>query len=190
MSVIVTTPFKTTTTGGGFSSTVTWDPTSVNHILSPDNLTINPTTTGLKTAIATASVTTGKYYWESVLNSGASKEIWLGIVTSAASLTTYAGGDVNGYSWYAAASRFYSHGSFESIGNSYNVGDTVSVLLDLDTNFITFWKGGVEAFAPKPIVSGTYFPAVSLYYASVQITSNFGATPFTYTPPAGYTSIP
>lgn len=188
MGVIVTQPFNASGgLGGGFSSATTWDPTTPNYNFSPDNLTISGSS-GWDTILATSSVSSGKYYWESSYTGN--NNVLVGVAPLGADQSTGLGLTTNGYAWYAAAGTYYNNGVGESPGNAYSAGDLISVLLDLDTNFLTFWKDGVEAFAPKVIPAGTYFPGASLFAADTVFTTNFGATAFTYTPPVGYTAIP
>lgn len=69
--------------------------------------------------------------------------------------------------------------------------DVIGVFLDLDKGEIKYWKNGEDlghAFSLNAQQkSQTFYPAVVLKNAEMQF--NFGAQPFKYSPPSGYTPI-
>ena len=189
MGLIVTQPYKTTDSGG-FSSTATYDPASPGFTFSDGDLTATSTTGSWKSTKSLTSVTTGKYYWETII--GGAGDMMVGIVTALANLDSFTGVDIYGYGFYAVGGGSIWNNSLVIQNTFINSGisDNISILLDLDTNFISFWKNGTIVGIPQAITAGTYFPALAMRDLDSQATTNFGATPFVYTPPAGYIPIP
>jgi hypothetical protein len=165
----------------------TWNPLYIGAAgLSNGNLDASLSSSGAYNAFGTISVTTGKWYWEVTLTSGASTS-YLGIMDSTISSAT-------DNSW-SSESRAYRDsgekydGSLASYGASYTTGDTIGVALDLDVGTLVFYKNGVSqgtAFS-SGLISKEWKPFV---YAStlVAYTTNFGQRPFAY-PVSGYTAL-
>ena len=71
------------------------------------------------------------------------------------------------------------------------MNDVIGCLIDLDKGEIRYWKNGADlgtAFTlNQQQKSQTFFPAVVVKNAEMSF--NFGAQPFKYPPPQGYTAI-
>jgi len=193
MGVTTTTPFKTVG-GGAIGSTTTWqDPTLGYYTLTNNDLTILKSSgAGWNSAFGTTSVSSGKYYWETIIDQVQSPDYIInGIATSSATWGTYAGGDAYGYGYYGWNGDIYNSAAVaQSTGILYSTNNIISMLLNLDDDFLTFWKDGAQIGIPQAIVHDAYFPAVSLHVIGSQVSTNFGASSFVYTPPAGYTALP
>lgn len=132
---------------------------------------------------STASVISGKYYWELTFPSGITQQR-VGVGTSGADISYYPGFDSNSWALDLSSRVIENNGSV--VGSlSVVTATTVSVLLDADAQTVAFWADGVPASSAIALTAGPYY-AIYGYYAPIE--ANFGASPFTYTPPAGYES--
>ncbi|MEK4661985.1 SPRY domain-containing protein [Priestia sp. FSL H7-0729] len=142
--------------------------------------------THLQSTIATGNgVSSGKWYWEVIVQSA-------GAIVGVTSTTT--GGQI----WNTVNHRGYFSGAAKwggtsgtSYGATFGLGDVISVLLDMEAGTIEFWKNGVTqgvAFTDiKPL--GTVYP----FYGNPTGTSvpstattRFESKAFSYQVPQGY----
>ena len=135
----------------------------------------------------------GKYYWEMYMASSMSEcrvgIIWEDVLINTTSFPlTYVGSSNRTYSYDADGTKWVS-GVNTAYGASYGVTDTIGILLDCDNWEITFYKNNVSQGAIAITADQVYLPAVSLYQVSTYVDFNFGQKPFTYTPPAGSTTL-
>jgi len=81
-------------------------------------------------------------------------------------------------------------GGTDQVGfSAYQTGDIIGILLDLDNNTLAFSQNGSIGNS-VPVESGlNYKFALSHFGEQESSTVNFGETPFTYTPPAGYQGL-
>ena len=165
----------------------TWNPLdkSSDITLSNGNLTAT-TAAGWRMARATQSKTSGKWYYEVTTNvlAGANG-CFCGVSNSSASLSAHLGVDANGWGFYQFTGRKYNNGD-----TAYSTGwgslITVGVAFDMGAGTIEFFKNGVSAGVAFTNLTGALFPTTALFSGGNNMTANFGATPFTYSPPAGY----
>jgi hypothetical protein len=157
--------------------TVTWNPSDKSYriTLSGGNLTtISNTNWG--SVRATASKTSGKFYWEILVNAESDGGNDIGIGTSSANLETY-----------IEISTTYSAGN-GALDHVYNTGDLIGVVWDLANKTLDFYQNNVFLVRRTYTFSGSIFAMVSVYNSSNSMTTNFGATAFVYAIPAGCTS--
>ena len=133
--------------------------------------------------------TSGKYYWEVSLNSQASQVI--GIATEAFPIDTWPGNGPPLHSCgFGSDGILYANGAAVAQVPNWSGCQTLSVLLDVGAKSVTFWVNGNALSglltANLSAATGTTFYAAFGGFGS--ITANFGATPFAYTPQAGYAS--
>lgn len=161
--------------------------------LSSGNLVAAMTSNGV--AIATISgsggKSTGKWYWEITMTSaGGNRCIGVQSGLSGLNYNTWLGNNTNGYAYYSTGTggNWFASGSitFGAFSLDYTTGDIIGVALDAGGNSIQFYKNGVAVTPSESIAGGTYYPGVSANVGT--FTANFGATAFSYTPPAGYNS--
>ncbi len=163
----------------------TWSPETSLAVLSNGNLTASGNM--YAPARSAFSASAGKWYWE--IHCGGGQTALYGVATSAAA-NRYPGYDANGWSYYGYDGTKLMSSVSASYGAAFTTGDTISVALDLDGGTLEFWKNGTSqgtaftGLAGKTLLAmcgGASSGGASTYIA------NFGATPFTYAPPAGYT---
>ncbi len=185
------------------SNTTTWDPakTQSGQTLSNGNLTITATTppsAANRGTQSTVSHSTGKYYIEITAvscNSGTlNNALFLGVCDSSC----------NGS---LATAQNYTYGCWDSgyglLNNSvnasgfggYNNGDIIGIALDCasaGSPVIKFYKNNTLVLTASPSGwAAPYFMFAAAYSGNsthADATANFGASAFTYSPPAGYTA--
>ena len=147
---------------------------------------------------ATLAVTKGKFYWEVEYDakSGGTEQPMVGITSTQSTASTHAlGYYANDWAYYMGNTTSYSwnNNSGTAYGDTYTVGDIISVALDADNNKLYFAKNGtwqnsgdptsgatgtgaISITAPASTPLGAYFPAVCFYSSSENGTfhTNFG----------------
>jgi hypothetical protein len=162
----------------------TWDPVNKGSgvILSAGNLHYSSQNDTTNTARAILGKTTGKWYWEikadflktGIGASSISAGVWP--VNRSVTLNTY--GTTGVY-------RFYTPGV------TAVTGDILGFALDLDNNTLKCYVNNVLATTVTLEITGVAWHAVigdsnTAYPGATELTANFGATPFVYTPPVGF----
>jgi hypothetical protein len=178
--------------------------------LSNGNLTVtrNNTTVRWDSGVSTIGVSSGKWYFEvhcdsgAAVNAGTSRHAYgvgqpLGSPPSEQTLPGFGTGSV-GY-LQSNGNKFYN-GASTAYGTAYAVGDVIGVAFDVATGKVWFSKNGTWQNSGDPAagtgqattitVSNPVRPQIGLYYSGSSIfasaTVNFGASAFSYTPPAGF----
>lgn len=164
----------------------TWDPAkkSAGVTLSGGNLVA--TCNNAATVLSVVGKSSGKWYWE--YRPGA-VFMSLGIQKNSGGYEQFLGANVNGWGYRGSSSSIMNDNTFIQSGlASYTAGDVISIALNLDTNQITWRKNDVVQGVAQTIAAGTWFAAVSgvVSGGAQSVTANFGASAFTYTPPAGF----
>lgn len=119
------------------------------------------------------AMTSGLHYFQFQLNDGGpSRFIMIGIAKSGMPLSssTYPGYDSNGFGYYCHNGHRYHCGNANGYSITSNTGDTVGMLVDLDSRTISYFVNGKPigaAFGASEIPAGqTWYPVVSLYEMS------------------------
>lgn len=176
------------------ATAITWDPgfvstgitLSVGNLKATDNASLGSAIVATR---ATAAKSTGKWYWEVLINAGETTSSMSVGVASAASFTTskYVGETSDSWGYKCNGDKAHT-ASAAAYGATYGINDVVGVAWDADSGTITFYKNGVSQGQAYTSVTGTLYPALSIDGSVVTCaaTANFGATAFTYTAPTGY----
>lgn len=138
---------------------------------------------------STFGMSTGKWYWEVSVNS--SSFGITGIAQSSVVLQSnyFSSGLCLGYN-SANGDKYSGTGGSTTYGASWNAsGDICGVAFDADAGTLTFYKNGTSQGVAYTGLSGTYFPAHTLYLSGSTATFNFGQRPFAYTAPSGYKAL-
>lgn len=133
----------------------------------------------------------GKWYWEITITAIDNSSWGIGIANSSATLAWYPGQDTNGWAYWMGVNPdekltndvLSGYGS----GNAAT-GNIVSVLLNMDAGEVSFRLQNTDVGVAFTGLTGTIYAAVGNNNALFTATANFGASPFTYTVPAGYNS--
>lgn len=156
-----------------------------NVSLSNNNLTAT-LPTHLQSTIATGNgVSSGKWYWEVLVQSTGAI---VGITSTTASGQIW--NTVNHRGYFSGAAK-WGGTSGSSYGTTFSIGDVISILLDMDAGIIEFWKNGVtQGVAFTNVKSlGTVYP----FYGNPTgtgipstATARFERKAFSYQVPDGY----
>jgi hypothetical protein len=201
-------------TDGGVVAT-TWDPTwsLAGVAYSNANLSIASTATTTLNVRTVIGHATGKWYWEITATGGdgVSNGGGLGIVDANfpnnASYIGVAGnpsglsfgyGSSNATTWWMTWTGATISTSPPPATSAVKAGNVYTFALDMTAGKLwvgqngTWYNAGNPGTALNPAatgISGTVYPGVTFYGSSINaFTANFGASPFAYTVPAGFTA--
>lgn len=165
----------------------TWNPAdkSTHITLSGWNLIATHDTNASWDAVrSTISKSSWKWYWEYTVTAWTSA-MW-GIGKVWATLLSYLGSDTNWYGYYTTGQK--TNWWLSAYWASYAPWDIIGVAMDMDAWEITFYKNNVSQWLAWSWTTWTEFAMCSVInpWTPSEITANFGATAFVYTPPAWY----
>lgn len=141
----------------------------------------------------------GKWYFEVKINDlgGLNTYIVIGIAKSTMALTTQVGGaGSDSWGWQTSAQKYFN-GTNAAFGSAAVANDVIQVAVDLNTGKIWWGKnntwfgsgdpanGANEAYSG---ISGTVYPAISLYHSGAAVLGEFLDADQTYDPPSGFTA--
>lgn len=167
-----------------FASYAAWNPSdkATGWTLSNGNLTAaNTSSTG--SVRADTGVSSGKWYWEQTFTGNPSFTGSVGFGNSSEVITATLGASANSWAYHNTGLIIHN-GSTVGYGGGYSLGDVVGAALDMDAGTITYYKNNVSQGVFATGLSGTIYPMMGR--GSITSTVNFGASAFTYSPPAGY----
>ena len=175
------------TSAGGCTTYATWDPTHQGGgVLSNGNLTFTTGASGYS-VLSTTGKSTDKWYWEITVNSETGGGVMTGIGLITMGLSSYPGADANGWAYWGNNGNKFNNGSGVAYGSSYPAGTVIGVYLDAGAGTVGFLRNNIDQGQAFSGLSGTIYAATGNTNAT-NITANFGATAFTYSPPSGYTA--
>ena len=164
--------------------------------VSNGNLKFTKDSTGTHAIIrGTIGVSTGKWYWEALLETVGGGWPSIGIIGTGTIINAgpYVGAYSTSYGYNATgasgAGTIYNNGSGTTYGAFYAVNDIIGIAFDADAGTLIFYKNGSSQGTYTGVTTGvTYLPAFSCYNLGAWVV-NFGQRAFTYTPPSGYKSL-
>lgn len=133
----------------------------------------------------------GKWYWEMTRTAGTAGTVY-GVtnVWPQPNFVGFNGG--GGVGFYPNSKAIYGNSTSSASGTGASaVGETISVLLDLDSHQVSFQLNcGSVITSSFGLASSTYFPVVSTSTAApLTIKANFGDSAFVCALPTGYARI-
>lgn len=165
----------------------TWNPSdnSTNVTLSGGNLIQTITPASNSATRSTISKTTGKWYWEVTINTAGNAVV--GIANNTEVLDAFyptpgAGPEGAGY---RQAGNVYNSATSVATAASYTSGDIIGVALDTSISTVYFYKNNtLVATYAYSFTGGIY--AMNGGKSGSNMTTNFGASAFVYSPPSGF----
>lgn len=177
---------------------------------SEGNLQYLTTNAGYFGSVSTMGVSQGKWYCEIKMTAKNTVQVYMvgidGDPNNSSYNNLYAGGVSTSYGYYANDGNKWNNNSGTAYGSAYDVGDIISIAMDLDNNKLYFAKNGTwqNSGVPTSGATGTgaisisATPASGLYFFAVgdagsahnvTMQCNFGNPPYSansYTDGAGY----
>ena len=139
---------------------------------SQGNLSVSTTTAFEDHVGSTFSLDSGKWYWETKIQSGRQRES-IGALLVGTGLTGFSA-RVQYYSRYGTITVL---GSSNNTGATYGDNDIISVTLDLDNNVVKFFKNNGLQGTVNSLPEGTWVPAYfdgSNGVGALAVSTNFG----------------
>lgn len=185
--------------------TTTWNSSDKSGIsLSTDDLTATITTTNNNGIRSTTSRSSGKAYLEFTFGQVSNGFTFVGCANSSWDETQVdsLGRDANSFSYQSNGFCFIANdNSHTNIGDSFTVGDTVQLCIDFDAKLYWCTKnndGNWNGVSANPaagtggydfsVIAGPYFVAYCSANTGDNTTVNFGASPFSFTAPTGFSA--
>ncbi len=175
----------------------TFNPLSVygtNPSLSDGNLRlVRPSASVWGSQIATIRVNSGKWYFETLVESmgSAGYGVMIGISKGTRKPSTYFGSNADSYGYYNYSGKTYNNASTSIYGATYTTNDVIGCAFDADNGILTFYKNGVSqgtAFSSLS-TSDTWQLGAGCHSSQSSISVNFGQKAWEYTPPSGYKAL-
>lgn len=178
----------------------TWDTTTLaaGAVLSNSNLTVTTSTASQNGARSAVGLSSGKPYWEIKYDQNVSGSyapngtLMPGVGSAAAAAVNGYYNHAEGCGYYAYQGNVYAGGSVLTTLSAFAPGDTIGFAFDIAARSLTIYKNGVsQGQVTVPTVAGGVYYVISgdgTSSDSMRCTANFGATPFTYPVPNGYTA--
>ena len=169
----------------------TWNPSDKGSSITLSNGNLNISLAGgaggtTNLVRATIGVSTGRWYWLFKATSNTNR---IGIATSATSTSDYVGQDANSWGLNSRDGKVYHNATGGSVLATFTTNDLIGLALAMDLGTLTFYKNGTSLGVGVTGLSGTIFPAWGDNVAAFSTdtsTTNFGASAFTESVPAGY----
>jgi hypothetical protein len=137
---------------------------------------------------STFGMSSGKWYWEVSVNSSSFGITGIAQASVVLQNNYFNSGFCSGYN-SANGNKYDGNAGSTTYGASWNASnDICGVAFDADAGTLTFYKNGTSQGVAYTGLSGTYFPAHTLYDTSTA-TLNFGQRPFAYTAPSGFKAL-
>lgn len=161
----------------------TWSTTnkSSNIVISGSNLVY--TTVGFGIGIATIGKSTGKWYWEVLLNSKSGSIETCGMVNFVPnSSNAQQLGPSAGQIGYRASpwAVTFAGAHLGTATTAQAAGQIISFAFDADAGTLKTYLNGSPVYTVTGIPAGTWYPACAGDNASAAGTANFGSSTFTY----------
>lgn len=176
--------------GGGVTLIpTTWDP-AYKHAsisLSNGNLTATDTNTvSFNLVRSVVGVSSGKWYWELTLGTTNTPQgVMVGVMNGSQVTNNYVGSSANSWGYVDNGDKENGAGA-SAYGASFATGNNIGIALDMDAGTITCYKNGVSQGVMYSGLSGTIYAGWSCIWSGNSVTANFGASPFSYSVPAGF----
>jgi hypothetical protein len=180
---------------------------SAGFTLSNDNFTVEATGSTFNNVLTTLAVTTGKYYWEILVDEVTDRsDLYLGVCSIPTPLDYVVGMGANFAPYGAARGNGPKSGATSYQGSSFFVdtpGQVVGFAVDLDNDLMWMSVNGSYNMSADPSTGsipgwlGCGFGSTPVYpfvgtdniAGTIRMTGRFSAAQYSYPIPAGYTDF-
>lgn len=164
----------------------TWNPLDTSSAIALSDGNLTATSSGVGSVRATDSKSAGKWYWEILVINNASGNV-IGVQSPTSNLGGYTGQDSEGWGYYHPGGVLHGSG-LNGSQSSYAPGDVIGCALDMDALTLQFHRNGAPTGSLITGMTATIFASIGAGSGGVSVKANFGGTPFTYTPPSGFSA--
>lgn len=182
---------------------VTWNPSDrdADITLSGSNLIASSTGAAAQGSIrATLGRSTGLYYFEARIDAIGNAFILVGAAKASFTVSGQYLGEpaaVESVGYFGVDGTALFSASGGAYGTTYTTGDVIGVAINFTTGKIWFSKNNTWQNSGDPVagtgqawagITGEYFPALSMFTNTYQVTGRFKVSSFTYSPPTGFSA--
>lgn len=169
-----------------------------NITLSAANLNASMSATSDASFSSTITITSGKWYWESVITSPSTDYPYIGVATPNFNYQAVGGSCIRSSAtgFFKASNATKWNLSSSSYGSSFVANDVMMIAYDADSGKIYFGKNGTwdassdPAAGTNPAFTGVNAPVTPAGFVyNCSWIMNFGQRPFAYTPPTGFVAL-
>lgn len=115
------------------------------------------------TILGTIPFFTGSNYWELHVDTSTTAYLFIGVANRGADLTTFLGGDCNGWGFIGDRAIYHKRTKVKAYGERFGQGDTIGVTLNMDRGTLSFSKNGQDLGVAFEGLTGGLYPAVAFY---------------------------
>jgi hypothetical protein len=169
-----------------------------NITLSAANLNASMSATSDASFSSTITITSGKWYWESVITSPSTDYPYIGVATPNFNYQAVGGSCIRSSAtgFFKASNATKWNLSSSAYGSSFVANDVMMIAYDADGGKIYFGKNGTwdassdPAAGTSPAFTGVNAPVTPAGFVyNCSWIMNFGQRPFAYTPPTGFVAL-
>ena len=111
----------------------------------------------------------GKNHWKIRIERSPTAYLFVGIATKDANLSTFLGGDENGWGYIGDRALYHKRNKVKLYGERFGQGDVIGVTLDMDEGTLSFDKNGEDLGVAITNLVGVIYPAVAFYNRGQQV---------------------
>lgn len=171
---------------------MTWNPLDKDASITLSNGNLTAAGSANNSLVRATTRVIGKKYAELNMSIQSGNNTTIGLSKSSVSVSGTNLGFVADAIAYYASNQIYTNSSNMGSFDAYNQGDTVMMAFDNNTGNLWYGRNGVWLFGnPSAGTGGINIGTGDWYFTfnpspSCTGVAKFGATPFSYTPPAGF----
>mmetsp|Transcript_14522 Transcript_14522/g.35396 ORF Transcript_14522/g.35396 Transcript_14522/m.35396 type:complete len:308 (-) Transcript_14522:263-1186(-) len=140
-------------------------------VLSGDLLSVSiPNRSGDQTVRGNVLLTRGRLFWDVYIDRSFNNRINLGVCIDGHTVTSYVGQTKFGWAYYGNNGKKEHNGGSEKYGPIYTTGDTIRVMVDMDSRTLSFQKNGQDLGLAFHNIPAKVYPAFTLYTQGDKIT--------------------
>ena len=108
-------------------------------------------------------------HWKIRVERSPTAYLFVGVATKDANLSTFLGGDENGWGYIGDRALYHKRNKVKLYGDRFGQGDIIGVTLDMDEGTLSFDKNGEKLGVAITNLVGVIYPAVAFYNRGQQV---------------------